>query len=322
MTDAVGTDLRPLAELRVQADHGDLQARLDLGLRLLSGEGSPDEGAAQIVSAFEDGLAEAGAAMATVEAMGAGRPQDWTKAVDWLRRAASAGCGGAQAQLEALDAGAGPLDVAALTAAPPKRPVSERPRIRILEGFASPAECDWLIELAKDRLNPAWVWDPATGEGRPDPNRTNRALDLRLGRMDVVVQVVRARIAAATNLPLPVFEPAQIMRYGVGEEFRPHHDFLDPAHAGHRPQLARFGQRIATFLIYLNDDFEGGETIFPKTGFRYRGRRGDALLFANVDAATGAPDPLTLHAGLPPTRGEKWIFSQWIRDRSPGPAAA
>jgi hypothetical protein len=43
------------------------------------------------------------------------------------------------------------------------------------------------------------------------------------------------------------------------------------------------------------------------------------LLFANVDAATRAPDPLTLHAGLPPTRGEKWIFSQWIRDRSPGP---
>jgi predicted 2-oxoglutarate/Fe(II)-dependent dioxygenase YbiX len=140
--------------------------------------------------------------------------------------------------------------------------------------------------------------------------------------MDVVVQVVRARIAAASNLPLPVFEPAQIMRYAVGEEFRPHHDFIDPAHAGHGPQLARFGQRIATFLIYLNDDFEGGETTFPRAGFSHRGRKGDALLFANVDAATRAPDPLTLHAGRPPTRGEKWIFSQWIRDRSPGPPPA
>lgn len=138
--------------------------------------------------------------------------------------------------------------------------------------------------------------------------------------MDVVVQALRARIAEASNLPPPVLESPQIMRYSVGEEFRPHHDFLDPALAGHGPQLARFGQRIATFLIYLNDDFEGGETVFPKTGFRYRGRRGDALLFANVDAATRAPDPLALHAGLPPTRGEKWIFSQWIRDRSPGPA--
>jgi hypothetical protein len=313
---------RPLAELRSEAEGGNLAAGLDLGVRLLSGEGSPEEGASLVESAFEAGLAEAGTTMATLEAMGAGRPQDWSKAFDWLQRAALAGSASARAQLAMLgpEAADRPFDIAALTAPPPKRPVSERPRIRVLENFASAAECDWLIALAKDRLNPAWVWDPATGEGRPDSNRTNRALDLRLGQMDVVVQVVRARIAAASNLPLPVFEPAQIMRYAVGEEFRPHHDFLDPAFAGHGPQLARFGQRIATFLIYLNDDFEGGETVFPKAGFRYRGRRGDALLFANVDAATRAPDPLTLHAGLPPTRGEKWIFSQWIRDRSPGPA--
>lgn len=308
----------PLPELRGRAEAGDPRARLDLGIRLLGGEGSAEEGAELIRAAFDGGLAEAGAMMATVEAMGAGRPQDWPKAFDWLERAAAAGFDGARAQLAML----GPKDIAALTAPPPKRAVSERPRIRILEGFASAAECDWLIALARDRLSPALIWDPATGEGRPDPNRTNRALALNLAQMDVVVQMVRARIAAASNLPLPVFEPAQIMRYGVGEEFRPHHDFLDPAFAGHGPQLARFGQRIATFLIYLNDDFEGGETIFPKAGFSHRGRKGDALLFANVDSATRAPDPLTLHAGLPPTRGEKWIFSQWIRDRSPGPAPA
>lgn len=317
---AVAVD-RPLSELRARADAGDLQARLDLGVTLLSGDGSAEEGAHLILGAFEAGLAEAGTMMATVEAMGAGRPQDWSKAFDWLQRASAAGSGNARAQLAMLGRSSAvqPLDIAALTAPPPKRAVSERPRIRVIEGFASPAECDWLIALAEDRLNPAWVWDPATGEGRPDPNRTNRALDLRLGQMDVVVQVVRARIAAASNLPLPIFEPAQIMRYAVGEEFRAHHDFLDPAHAGHGPQLARFGQRIATFLIYLNDDYEGGETTFPRAGFSHRGRKGDALLFANVDSATRAPDPMTLHAGRPPIRGEKWIFSQWIRDRSPGP---
>lgn len=310
-----------LAELRKRSGAGDLEARLDLGVRLLSGEGSPEEGAGLIAAAFEAGHVEAGTMLATMEAMGAGRPQDWSKALDWLQRAARAGSDNARAQLAMLGADSAdrPFDIAALTTPPQKRPVSERPRIRVLQRFASTAECEWLIELAKDRLNPALVWDPATGEGRPDPNRTNRALQLHLRQMDVVAQVIRARIAAASNLPLPVFEPAQIMRYDVGEEFRPHHDYLDPSHAGHELQLARFGQRIATFLIYLNDDFEGGETVFPSIGFRYRGARGDALLFANVDAATRAPDPLTLHAGLPPVRGEKWIFSQWIRDRSPGP---
>jgi hypothetical protein len=39
-------------------------------------------------------------------------------------------------------------------------------------------------------------------------------------------------------------------------------------------------------------------------------------MFANVDLV-GNPDRSTLHAGLTPTQGEKWLLSQWIRDRTP-----
>lgn len=71
---------------------------------------------------------------------------------------------------------------------------------------------------------------------------------------------------------------------------------------------------MATFLIYLNSDFEGGETDFPELNLSYRGAPGDALQFANVDAS-GAPDVRTLHAGRPTRSGEKWLFSQWVRAR-------
>lgn len=317
----------PLSELRERAGRGDGDARLELGLRLL-GSGEAAEGAALIEAECESGSADAAAVLATLEAMGAARPQSWERALDYLELAARRGSRRAQAQLQFLGRAErggdwsgvrARVDIPALTASPPRRPVSERPRIRVIEGFASPAECDWVTAIPQGKLNPAWVWDPQTGENRPDSSRTNRGLDLGPRDMDVVVQVLRARISAASNLPLPVFEPAQIMHYRPGEEFRPHHDYLDPGQAGDRAQIARLGQRIATFLLYLNDDYEGGETEFLKTGFRYRGRKGDALLFANVDSAR-APDPLTTHAGRPPTRGEKWILSQWIRDRSPGPA--
>ena len=318
----------PLFELRRRAGSGDGEARLALGLRLLGGEGDAAEGAALIEAECEAGSAGAAALLATIEAMGAARPQSWARALDFLELAARRGCARARAQLAMLNRSdvegdwkrlRDGVDIAALTAAPPRRPISEQPRIRVIEGFASPAECDWVIAIAQGRLNPAWVWDPVTGQNRPDPTRTNRGLDLGVAEMDLVVQVLRARISAASNLPLPVFEPAQIMHYSVGQEFRPHHDYLDPGQAGDRAQIARLGQRIATFLLYLNDDYEGGETEFLKTGFSYRGSKGDALLFANVDAAR-APDRLTTHAGRPPTSGEKWILSQWIRDRSPGPA--
>ncbi len=56
-----------------------------------------------------------------------------------------------------------------------------------------------------------------------------------------------------------------------------------------RETLAAFGQRIATFLIYLNEGYEGGETSFPRIGLNYRAEQGDALFFANVDARRRAP---------------------------------
>jgi prolyl 4-hydroxylase len=73
---------------------------------------------------------------------------------------------------------------------------------------------------------------------------------------------------------------------------------------------------VATFLAYLNDGYVGGETDFPRAGLRFKGAAGDALMFANVDLQ-GRPEPLSLHAGLPPGSGEKWVLSQWIRDRAP-----
>ncbi len=69
---------------------------------------------------------------------------------------------------------------------------------------------------------------------------------------------------------------------------------------------------MLTFLIYLSGDFEGGETDFPNFGWRYKGKTGDALFFWNV-LPNGQPDRRMLHAGLPPTSGEKFLFSQWVR---------
>jgi prolyl 4-hydroxylase len=78
--------------------------------------------------------------------------------------------------------------------------------------------------------------------------------------------------------------------------------------------MQRKGQRIKTCLVYLNDDLEGGETDFPRLKIRFRGHTGEALIFDNVTSA-GTGDMNTMHTGLPPTRGEKWLLSQWIRSK-------
>ena len=185
--------------------------------------------------------------------------------------------------------------------------------MRVVEQFASPAECSWLIERTRERLRPASVISSATGGHGYNLARSNSGAGFRVPDMDLVIELIRARISAATRLPLPLFEPTQVLHYAPGQEFRPHFDFMDPANPAYREELRR-GQQIATFLVYLNDRFAGGETDFPDANIRFRGRTGDAIFWANV-GPDGRPDPLTRHAGLPPTSGEKWILSQWIRGR-------
>jgi prolyl 4-hydroxylase len=295
-------------------------------VRLLGG--SEDEvlqGIALIDSAASRGDPDALERKALLEAVGCARPQNWSDALDFLQAAAELGSTSAQGQLLVLARASSEtppnwaamrskISVENLTRVPEKRPLCESPRLRVMEGFASNAECEWLAERARSRLRPARVFN-LHGSQTIEAARTNSAIEFQLSDMDLVVEAVRARISAATRLPLPLFEPSQVLHYRPGQEFKPHHDYFDPQSQAHAEEL-KCGQRIATFLIYLNDDYIGGETAFPRAGIRFRGRAGDALFLANVER-TGRPDPASLHSGTPPTSGDKWIFLQWIRDRAP-----
>lgn len=275
--------------------------------------------------ASEGGSADASERLALLDALNGDDPKRWDRALDRLRRAAEQGSPAAQGQLRLLSGAETASEdwaalrarasIAALTEAPGRKALSERPWARTVERFASPAECEWLIATGRNWLEGATVFDTA-GKRTNDANRTNRSAGLWVHNMDLVTQVIRARISAATRLPLAWFEPPQVLHYASGQEFRAHHDFLDPANEGHRRQIARGGQRILTFLLYLNDGYAGGETCFPRADLIFKGRAGDALFFANVDRE-GRPDPLTVHEGRAPASGEKWLLSQWICDRPP-----
>ncbi|HUG46002.1 MAG TPA: 2OG-Fe(II) oxygenase [Sphingomicrobium sp.] len=323
------------AELARSAAAGQPEAQFAYGLALLAGERAAAEGLRGIElveGASGQGHADAMAVCALFEAIGVARPQSWPRALDRLQLAAERGSTNAQGQLLTLaERGLGEgsvgrdsdwgelrarISIEKLLEPPARQLLSDKPRIVAFAGFATGAECNWVITKAHDRLKRATVLRSATGDQTYESVRDNSAIEFQLTHMDVVLEVLRARIASATRLPVPIFEPTQVLHYAVGEQFRPHHDFLDPGALGFAEQLRQFGQRIATVILYLNADYTGGETVFPKVGIRYRGDAGDALFFANVDRA-GNPDPLTMHAGTPPSAGQKWIISQWIRDRAP-----
>jgi prolyl 4-hydroxylase len=128
------------------------------------------------------------------------------------------------------------------------------------------------------------------------------------------------RIAELMNCPVENGEGLQVLHYGEGGEYQPHFDYFSPGDSGSEAQMVVGGQRVSTLLIYLNDVAQGGATVFPTLGLRVLPRKGMAVYFeySNRD---GQIDPLTLHGGEPVEKGEKWIITKWMRQRSYGLAA-
>ncbi|OZI19606.1 hypothetical protein CAL26_18545 [Bordetella genomosp. 9] len=210
-----------------------------------------------------------------------------------------------------------------------------RPAATLLSNVLSDEECEQLISAARPRLRPSLVVDPITGLDVAKDHRSSWGMFFRPGE-NPVIQAIDQRIARLIDRPVDHGEGLQILHYPTGAESTPHFDFLMPVNEANRASIARSGQRVCTFIMYLNDVPAGGETTFPEVGWSVVPQRGHALHFeygdgagpgdpAAGDPAAGDPaagDPASLHAGAPVLQGEKWIATKWVRDRAFVPRGA
>lgn len=235
-------------------------------------------------------------------AIGAGGPSDWTEAIRIMRRAASCDPVAAQ-QMRLLDAME--LDHCGMpTTLPPVKRVSGSPRLAIVRGLLTPDECTHVRTLAEPLMAPSVVADPVSGKMVAHPVRTSDDATLGPLQMDLVVEAINRRIAAVTGTTVEQGEPLAVLRYAPGQQYRLHHDCL-PGEANQRQQ---------TLIVFLNEEFSGGETHFPAIDTAIRGSTGDAIFFKNL-TSDGRVDQASTHAGLPVADGEKWICTRWIRSR-------
>lgn len=246
------------------------------------------------------GQVRAARVLGGMRAAGEGGAADWPGAVAllqaWRDRDPQAAAELALIAAMRLDMDGAPL------AWPAAQVLTTDPYAACLRGFLSADECAFVRQVAEGRYRPARIFHEGRGAWVADPLRDSAQAGFPLIARGPALVAIERRIAAVTGTTLRQGETLQVLRYGPGQQYRPHLDAV--------PGLAN--QRVLTFLIWLNDDFADGETVFPDTGLRFRGAPGDALLFANVGAA-GRPDPRTRHAGLPVTAGVKLLASKWIR---------
>jgi prolyl 4-hydroxylase len=190
---------------------------------------------------------------------------------------------------------------------------AERPLLAVLNDVLDSSECEALIELARGRLQPSRIVDPASGSDVVAATRTSFGMFFRPAENDLVARIDR-RFAEIMGLPVDHGEALQVLYYPQGAGSAPHFDFLVASNAANSASIARSGQRVATLVAYLNDVSQGGETIFPAAGWAVSPQRGHAVGLKYADAA-GEVDLASLHASAIVTVGEKWVATKWLRAR-------
>jgi prolyl 4-hydroxylase len=184
------------------------------------------------------------------------------------------------------------------------------PRVIVFGGLLSDDECDELIALSKPKLARSETVITSTGGSEVNAARTSEGMFFERGE-NPLVRRIESRIAELLNWPLENGEGLQILHYQPGAEYKPHHDYFDPAHAGTPTIQKRGGQRVGTLVMYLNTPAKGGGTTFPDVHLEIGPLKGNAVFFS-YDRAH--PVTRTLHGGAPVVEGEKWVATKWLRE--------
>ena len=118
---------------------------------------------------------------------------------------------------------------------------------------------------------------------------------------------LKHKISIDFNINIKTIEPLQFTRYRNNQEYQAHHDYFKEGNLLNN-------NRIYTLIIYLNDNYSGGETEFPLLNKIVVPRAGMGLFF-KYNYKDVKLNNLTLHAGLPITSGIKNIITAWVREK-------
>jgi prolyl 4-hydroxylase len=179
--------------------------------------------------------------------------------------------------------------------------------IQEFKNILSVDECNELIYMSKDKLFEATTLGTKIKDYRVAENTW-------LFEKTNLNEKIKNIVSEKTGLPIDYQEGIHIVKYNVGGEYKEHHDFFPPNTDYYHSQIKKGGQRIYSCLFYLNDDFLGGETHFPKVNYKVKPKLGKLVIWKNLNDDLSI-NSNSLHAGLPVTSGEKWICIIWVRER-------
>ena len=177
----------------------------------------------------------------------------------------------------------------------------------ILHNFITPDKCKKIITYSENKL-----FDSEVIGGKYKNIRNSQ--QCWISKNNILVKSMFERISTSFNIPFQNAEDLQVVRYLPNQYYNEHHDACCDNNDKCTEFVRRGGQRLLTVLIYLNNDFTDGNTYFKNLDFKVKPLTGDAIAFFPLAQGTNKCHPLALHAGMPVTKGIKWVANLWFRE--------
>ena len=179
--------------------------------------------------------------------------------------------------------------------------------------FLNKDECNQVIKLIDEHCERSCV---ANSKDEPivSDYRTSKTADLSYIKRPQLFDI-DYKITKLIGLNPLASEVMQGQRYDIGQYYKQHCDYFKPLTKEYKTYCEWMGQRTWTFMIYLNDVEEGGETYFKHLKLKVKPEQGTAVILNNL-YRNGLPNPKTLHEALPPVSGKKYIITKWFRSWS------
>jgi prolyl 4-hydroxylase len=168
-----------------------------------------------------------------------------------------------------------------------------------------------VISCYKDKLEPTVVFQAKQGQSLVVDKKTRDALGYFIPDSNPVVDRFKQITSAITGLPITHQEKPNFIKYKKGGFYKPHFDGFTDNEGGIKI-IKESGQRMFSSILYLNDDFEGGETVFPKIDKVIKPSTGKVYIWRNAFDDLKL-DEKSFHGGNPIEAGVKYIIVIWTR---------
>jgi len=146
-------------------------------------------------------------------------------------------------------------------------------------------------------------------------NNTNNLVTW-IPKTDPLVKNIVEKMAEMFKMPFSNAENVRVTRYFPNQSFNDRFDSCCEDTLRCRNFMKFGGPRKVSIIIYLTDDYKGGETLFQNVGVSFKPKKGDGIVFYPMDAQTNKCHPALSYSGLPIDYGVKWIMNIWFRESS------